>query len=194
MKFLSLLTVLMMWPVIAQAALERYDFDKAHTQIVFFVDHLGFSNSHGYFTDFEGHFNFDEANPISGGIEISIKTASINMVDDTKWNNNMRSADFFDVEKFPTMDFKSTGVELTGDKTAKLSGDLTLLGVSKPVVLDVAFNKVGKNPFSGKQVAGFSARGMIKRSDFGMNYGLPMIGDDVELRIEVEGILHNSEE
>lgn len=109
-------------------------------------------------------------------------------MDDEAWDTHLKSKDFFDVEKFPDMVFKGTTIEITGDKTAKINGELTLLGVTKPVTLDTVFNKAGKHPFSGKYVAGFSAVTNIKRSDFGMEYGLPMIGDDVNIHLEVEGI------
>ena len=170
----------------AMAAAERYSFDKAHTQILFFVNHLGFSYSQGEFHDYDGHFTFDQENPASSEIDVTIKTASIDM-DDEKWDAHMKNKDFFDVEQFPNMTFKSTAIEVTGDNTANITGDLTLLGVTKPVVLAVTHNKTGKHPFSGKTVSGFSATTTVKRSEFGMTYGLPGVGDDVEIRIEVEG-------
>ena len=183
----SALFSLILFPVSAQAAGERYSFDKAHTQILFFVNHLGFSMSQGEFLGYDGHFVFDQENPAASSIEVEIQTASIDM-DDEKWDTHMKDADFFDVENHPVMSFKSTGIEITGEKTANITGDLTLLGVTKPVVLATTFNKAGKHPFGDKYVAGFSAITMIKRSEFGMMYGLPMIGDDVEVRIEVEGV------
>ncbi len=171
----------------ANAQIENYSFDKAHTQILFFVNHLGFSNSQGEFLDYDGHFIFDRGELDKSSVEITIQTASIDM-DDEKWDAHMKNEDFFDVEKFPTMTFKSTGIELTGENTANITGDLTILGVTKPVVLTTVHNKSDKHAFSGKFVAGLSATATIKRSDFGMNYGLPMIGDDVQIRLEVEGI------
>ena len=84
------------------------------------------------------------------------------------------------------MTFKSTAIEVTGDNTANITGDLTILGVTKPVTLNTVHNKSGKHPFSGKDTTGLSATATIKRSDFGMVYGLPLVGDDVEIRIEVE--------
>lgn len=171
----------------AQAA-EEYSFDKTHTQILFFVSHLGFSMSQGEFLDYDGGFIIDRDAPENSSVEVSIKTASIDM-DDDKWDAHMKNDDFFDVEQFPEMTFKSDGVEMTGENTANVTGDLTLLGVSKPVTLSVVHNKSGFHPYSGKNVAGFSATGMIKRSDFGMDYGLPSVADDVEIRIEVEGVL-----
>tara|TARA_B100001989_G_scaffold246381_2_gene217215 strand:+ start:779 stop:1402 length:624 start_codon:yes stop_codon:yes gene_type:complete len=166
---------------------EHYEFDTVHTQIIFFVDHVGFSKSEGEFTDFGGHYILDRKNPENSSVEVTIDTASIDM-DDEKWDAHMKNEDFFNVEKFPEMTFKSTGVNVTGDNTAEITGDLTLLGVTKPVTLNVTHNKSDKHPFSGKFVSGFSATANLKRSEFGMNYGLPAIGDDVEIRIEVEGI------
>ncbi|MCB1529400.1 MAG: polyisoprenoid-binding protein [Rhodospirillales bacterium] len=171
----------------ARADVERYDFDKAHTQILFFVNHLGFSNSQGEFHDYDGFIEFNREEPEKSKVEVTIRTSGIDM-DDEAWDTHLKSKDFFDVEKFPDMVFKGTTIEITGDKTAKINGELTLLGVTKPVTLDTVFNKAGKHPFSGKYVAGFSAVTNIKRSDFGMEYGLPMIGDDVNIHLEVEGI------
>lgn len=171
----------------ANAQIETYNFDTAHTQILFFVNHLGFSNSQGEFHEYEGNFTFDRAQPENSKIDVSIKTASIDM-DDEKWDAHMKNEDFFNVEKFPDMTFKSTAIEVTGENTANIVGDLTLLGVTKPVTLAVTHNKSDKHPFSGKFVAGFSAEATIKRSEFGMNYGLPAVGDDVRVVIEVEGV------
>jgi len=186
MKYL--LTVLAMAFLVtpAHAQIERYEFDKAHTQILFFADHLGFSTSQGEFHDYDGFFEFDRTKPKNSKVEVTIQTASIDM-DDEKWDNHMKNEDFFHVEKFPTMTFKSTDIEVTGDKTAKITGDLTMLETTRPVTLDVTFNKAGVHPFNKKYVAGFSATSSLKRSDFGITYGLPMIGDQVDLMIEVEG-------
>ncbi len=171
----------------AFAQIEKYEFDKAHTQILFFVNHLGFSMSQGEFHDYDGHYVFDRGEPAKSKIDVTINTDSIDM-DDEKWDTHMKNKDFFDVENHPTMTFKSTAIEVTGENTAKISGDLTLLGVTKPVILDVTHNKSGVHPFSGKYVAGFSGATTIKRSEFGMTYGIPGVGDDVEVRLEVEGV------
>lgn len=184
--FLAALSVAFLSGFCGQAQAEQYTFDKAHTQIIFAVNHLGFSNSHGKFLEFDGGFSFDEAAPENASVNVAIKTASIDM-DHEKWNAHLSNEDFFNVEKFPEMTFKSTAVEVTGDNTADVTGDLTLLGVTKPVTLSVTHNKSGKHAFSGKYVSGFSATGTLKRSDFGMNYGLPAVGDEVALIIQVEG-------
>ncbi len=176
----------------AHAAADKYVLDKPHTQIVFIADHLGFSRSVGKFTDYTGGFIFDTVDPVKSSAEVTINTNSLEL-NDAKWNEHMKSADFFNVAKFPTMTFKSTKIEKTGDKAAKITGDLTLLGVTKPVTLDVTHNNSARHPFSGKFVSGFSATGKIKRSDFGMSYGLPAIGDEVTLMIEVEGLREDAE-
>ncbi len=171
----------------AHAAPEKYEFDKDHTQILFFVNHLGFSNSQGEFHDYDGGFTFDAENPENSSIDVTIMTDSVDM-DDEKWDDHLKNADFFHVEKYPEMTFKSTAIEVTGENTGKVTGDLTLLGVTQPVVLDVTFNKADTHPYSGKFVAGFSGSTTIKRSEFGMEYGLPAVGDEVTVRLEVEGV------
>lgn len=171
----------------AMAEIQTYKLEKPHTQIIFSVNHLGFSHSYGKFTDFDGTIVFDRGEPEKSKVDVIIKTASLDL-EDEKWNEHMKGADFFNVEKFPDMTFKSINVLKTGEKTGKLSGELTILGVTKPVTLDVVFNKADKHPMKDINMAGFSASGKIKRSDFGMNYGLPMVGDDVNLIIEVEVI------
>jgi len=168
-------------------AADRYYFDKVHTQILFFVDHLGFSKSQGEFLDYEGYFEFDPAKPQASKVQVTIKTASLDM-DDTVWETKLLGSEFFKAKKFPNMVFTSTSIEVTGENTGKLKGNLTLLGKTNPVELDVIFNKAGIHPISKNYVAGFSATAQIKRSDFGMMYALPIVGDEVELRLEIEGI------
>jgi polyisoprenoid-binding protein YceI len=171
----------------AMAEVETYKLEKPHTQVIFSVNHLGFSHSYGKFTDYEGTLVFDRGQPEKSKVDVTIKTASLDL-EDEKWNEHMKGADFFNVEKFPDMTFKSINVLKTGDTTGKVSGELTILGVTKPVTLDVTFNKADKHPMKDVLMAGFSASGKIKRSDFGMNYGLPMVGDDVNIIIEVEAV------
>lgn len=176
----------------AHAAVDHYVLEKPHTQIVFLADHLGFSHSVGKFTDYTGQFTFDTADPEKSSVDVTINTSSIEL-NDPKWNEHLKGADFFNVEKFPTMTFKSTKIEKTGDNTANITGDLTLLGVTKSVTLAVKHNNSARHPFSGKYVSGFSATGKIKRSEFGMGYGLPAMGDEVDLIIEVEGLREDAE-
>lgn len=193
MKYLWMLMMLCFVGVQpARAQIEIYEFDKAHTQILFFVDHLGFSKSQGEFHEYDGGFTFNRDEPEKSKVEIAIQTSSIDM-DDEKWNDHMKNADFFNAEKFPTMVFKSTNIEKTGDKTGIITGDLTILETTKSVTLDAVFNKADVHPFNKKYVAGFSAKTKIKRSNFGMKYGLPLLGDEVDIMIEVEGFRQNSE-
>lgn len=190
-KFLMLSFLLTTGSLVAHAAGtdadHYYKFDKVHTQIIFFVDHLGFSKSEGEFLDFDGGFVFDPENPEDAKVHVIINANSVTM-DDQKWTDHVKNADFFDVPTFPEIEFKSHSVSVLGDNFAEVTGDLTLLGVTKPVTLEVTYNKSGVHPYSKKFVAGFSATASLKRSDFDMVYGLPGIGNEVEIRIEVEGI------
>lgn len=170
------------------ASAKTYNLDAAHTAIVFRVNHLGFSNAFGRFTDFAGTLDFD-GDWTTGKVDLTIQTASIDTAAE-KRDDHLRSPDFFNAAEFPTMQFVSTGVTKNGDNTGKLSGNLTLLGVTKAVTLDVTFNKVGPHPdprMAGIEVAGFSAQTTVKRSEFGMKTFLPGIGDDIKIWLEVEG-------
>ena len=176
-------------PLFTYAAPQEFEIDKTHTSIMFSVSHFGFSKVIGRFNDFSGNYTFDDANMLSGKVDLTINTTSIDTGMD-KRDEHLRSPDFFDVEKFPTMTFTSTKVKKIGKNSAKVTGDLTLLGVTKPVTLDVKFNKLGEYPmpqYKGIPVAGFSVHGKIKRSDFGMKTFLGPIGDEIELMIETEG-------
>lgn len=170
-----------------QAAPLHFTLESPHTQIIFNVSHLGFSHSYGKFTGYSGHITFDPEAPAASSVEVSIDAKSLEL-NDAKWNEHVRGADFIDAEKFPAITFKSTKIDVTGEKTANITGDLTLHGVTKPVVLAATLNKLDKHPMSGKNVAGFSATASLKRSDFGISYGLPNVGDEVNIIIEVETV------
>jgi len=165
---------------------DNYQLEPVHTQILFFCDHLGFSKSQGEFLNFSGSFSFDPNDVAASKAEISIETASIDM-DNQKWNDHMKNQDFFNVEQYPNMTFISTKIEPLTDKTMNIHGNLTILDHTEAVVLHATHNKSAKHPFSGKYTAGFSATTHVKRSLFGMTYGLPALGDDIEIRLEVEG-------
>ncbi len=171
----------------AQAAPVPYEIDMSHTNALFDVSHLGFTTMLGRFGELEGTLAFDEENIENSKVDIVIKTASIDTFHQ-KRDDHLRSPDFFNTAEFPEMTFSSTEVVKTGDQSAKLIGDLTLLGVTHPVELDLVVNKVGVHPFNKKHVAGFTATGIIKRSQFGMTFGVPMIGDEIALRLELEGV------
>lgn len=170
-------------------AADRFVIDPQHSNIVFLVNHLGYSRMVGQFQEFSGEFNFDHGAPANGSVAVAIQTASVD-TDHEKRDEHLRSPDFFNAAEFPEMTFESTALEKTGDNTGRISGDLTLLGVTKPVTLDVTFNKVAPHPlpqYGGVMVAGFSARGTLERSAFGMKTFIPAVGDEIELLIEIEG-------
>jgi polyisoprenoid-binding protein YceI len=176
-------------PVAAEAAAETFVIDPVHTNIVFVTSHLGFSRMIGQFQAFSGEFTFDDQAVKNSAVSVTIQTASVD-TDDQARDDHLRSPDFFNAAEFPEMTFASTAIERTGDKTGKITGDLTLLGVTKPVTLDVTFNQRAPHPlpqYNGVEVAGFSAATTIKRSDFGMSTFVPAIGDEIEIILEVEG-------
>lgn len=169
-------------------AADNYKIDPNHTNILFIVDHLGFANMIGQFQSFEGSFTFDGKSLEGASVKLTVKTDSVD-TDHEARDKHLRSPDFFNVQEFPEMTFVSTGFESTGEKTAKMTGDLTLLGVTKPLTLDLTFNKADKFPMDPNVfIAGFSAKGTINRLDYGMKYAAGAIGDNVGLWIEAEGI------
>ena len=166
-------------------AAEEFAFDHSHTHVLFFVDHLGFSTTQGEFMEFDGTLMLDTEAPENSSVTVTIDAASI----DTGYadrDEHLRTGDFFNVEEHPELTFTSTDVAVTGENTAEVTGDLTILGVTQPVTLNVTLNAIGPHPFNGATVAGFSATTTISRSDFGMDFGVPAIGDEIEIRIESE--------
>ena len=171
----------------AMAAPVTYQFDPDHSQVVFEYTHMGFSTSTGIINGLTGTLVLDAENPAASTVEATIPMAGLRTVAEAL-DGHLFGPDFFNTDKAAAVaTFKSTKVEPNGDKEAKVTGDLTLNGVTKPVVLDAKLNKIGKNPFD-KHVAGFTLSGTVKRSEFGMNYALPGVSDDVALNIEAEAI------
>lgn len=168
----------------AQAA-DKYDIDPTHTQVQFTYNHMGFSNITGRFDEVTGDFLFDAADPTKSSVSITIPVASISTGVD-KLDEHLLKADFFDATQFPTATFKSTGVTAAGEGKLAVAGDLTIHGVTRPVVLDVTINGVGEHPMRKLPAAGFDARATIKRSDFGVGAYVPAVGDEVTLSITVE--------
>ncbi|MAI62046.1 MAG: polyisoprenoid-binding protein [Micavibrio sp. TMED27] len=165
-------------------AADTYTLDPMHTAVTWHLNHFGFSNPSGKFMNADGVVVLDQENPAASKVNITIPVAAIDS-GVPKLDEHLKSKDFFDVEAFPTASFVSTKVEVTGENTAIVHGNLTLHGVTKPVDLDVKLNKLGENMMN-KETAGFSATAMIKRSDFGIVMYLPALSDDVRLDIEVE--------
>lgn len=173
-------------PLSAYAA-DTFAVDPMHTQTIFTINHLGYSMVTGNFHDINGRVSLDEQRPNDSSVDITIQTASIDTGVPAR-DKDLRSAGFFNVDKFPTMTFKSTSVKQTGAKTADVMGDFTLLGVTKPVTLKVTLNREAADQMRNAVVAGFTATTTIKRSEFGMKAYLPYIGDDVNIVINAEGI------
>ena len=178
-------------PLASVAAPENYTFDPYHTFVNFSVDHLGFSTMHGRFNKSAGKMTVDHAAK-TGSLEITVETASVDTADSDKGSRprsrdeHLRQADFFNSAEFPRLTYKSTGVKFSGDNPTELDGQATLLGVTKPVTLKVDRWKCGANPMSKKAMCGGNASGSIKRSDFGMKFGIPALGDEVKLMVEFE--------
>lgn len=171
-------------PAASQVRAGAYALDKAHAKIIWSTSHFGFSTYYGEFTDFDAKLNLDPANPANSKLSVTVQTASVNG-HNPALEKHLQSADFFDVAKHPTATFVSTKVAPTSATTADVTGNFTLLGVTKPLTLKVTFNKAGEN-MAKTYVAGFSAEGVVKRSDFGMNYAVPGVSDDVKLLISGE--------
>lgn len=161
----------------------NYTIDPGHTYPHFKISHLGFSTMLGRFNTTEGKMTFDEAKG-TGSVEITIDANSIDTAHE-KRDKHLRSPDFLNTAEFPKITFKSTKASIKDGK-GTVEGNLTMMGVTKPVTLTVTHMKCGVHPFNKKELCGFDATAKIKRSDFGVNYGLPAIGDDMELIFEVE--------
>ena len=191
MRKLAILAVAAALPLAAGAAPENYTFDPYHTFVNFSVDHLGMSTLHGRFNKTAGKMVVDPAAK-TGSLEITIETASIDTGDGDKAarprsrDDHLRLADFFNSAEFPRMTYKSTGAKFSGDNPTELEGQATMLGVTRPVTLKVERWKCGANPMSKKAMCGGNASGSIKRSDFGMKFGIPALGDEVRLMVEFE--------
>ena len=186
-KRLALASLLALATFAAQAA-DTYTIDPTHTQVEFTYSHFGFSNITGRFDAIESEFLFDPADPTQSSVKVTIPVASISTGVE-KLDTHLLSADFFDAEKYPTAIFVSTGVTAAGEGQLKVAGDLTIHGITRPVVLDVTVNKVGEHPMAKTPAAGFDARTVIKRSDFGVGGYAPAVSDEVTIEITVESRL-----
>jgi polyisoprenoid-binding protein YceI len=164
---------------------EEYVIEKNHASVTWIADHFGYSHPSGKFTNIEGIITFDEKNPEKSLVDVVVKVESLN-TGLFKFDQHLKSADFFNVERYEVAKFVGTKITVTGKRTAKISGDLTIVGVTKSVTLNAKFNKSGISMITQKPTIGFSATGSINRSDFGLNYGLPGVADKVNLVIEVE--------
>jgi polyisoprenoid-binding protein YceI len=168
----------------APALAADYQMDKAQSAIVFTVDHMGFSRQTGVFRNFDAKLNIDTVRPDLAKLSVTIQTASIDTFD-AKRDLDLKSAAWFDVAHYPTITFVATRILRRGEVAADIYGDLTLKGVSRPIALTVALNRQGDNQV-GRPTLGFTATGRLKRSDFGLGPGGPLVGDEVTLTINSE--------
>lgn len=187
---LSLIAALAAAP--AFAAPETYTIDGGHANIVFSYDHAGFSSGVGMFSGYTGTVQFDQANPAASSVTVSFPVRSMF----TGWQerfDHFMSSDFFDAATDEELvSFTSTAIEVTGEKTAKITGDLTVNGITKPVVLDAVLNSQTDEypfpPFEGKKAIGFSATTTLLRSDYDVGAYVPYVGDELKVQISFEAM------
>jgi polyisoprenoid-binding protein YceI len=172
-------------PLSALAA-DSYTIDPLHTFPHFSINHLGFSTMQGRFDKTSGTATLDRAAK-TGSVEIAIESASVS-TGYSKRDEHLKSPDFFNAAEFPNITYKSTAMHFKGDTPASVDGNLTILGVTKPVTLTIESFNCGTNPMSKKDECGAAASAQIKRSDFGIKFALPAVGDDVKLVFEIEAI------
>ena len=163
----------------------RYRLDPAHGKITWSISHLGFSTYYGQFTEVAGELTLDPKEPGKSSVSVKIGTGSANALND-KLNAHLKTPDFLNVAAHPEATFVSASIEPTSPTTARVVGTLTLRGVAKPVSFDATFNQAGVNPVDKVYTVGFDGWAVIKRSEFGVNAFLPLLGDEVALRLEGE--------
>jgi len=170
----------------ALAAPEKYTLDASHSQIVFSYNHLGYSTTYGMFSGFEGEIMFDEEDPAASSVNVSMPVMSMLTGWEKRFEHFM-SGDFFDASDDDMVSFTSTGINVTGDTTAEITGDLTVNGATKSVVLDAEMNKLAGHPMKdGQQWVGFDATTTLMRSDFDLGKFAPAVSDEVEVTISIE--------
>jgi polyisoprenoid-binding protein YceI len=176
----------------ARAAPERYEIDPDHATVAFLVQHLGYARTLGSFRKVSGSFTFDEATGALGDLRIDVDTASVD-TGHAKRDEHLRSGDFLDAAKYPRMTFRGAAAKRTGDRTWRIEGELELRGQRRPLVLEATWIRSAPYPIGPPllpkpYVLGASATGSLRRSEFGMTYGVAngMVGDTVELLIEIE--------
>ncbi len=178
-------SAMMLSTSMAQAQSGNFGIDSSHTSVIFVVSHLGFSDTYGRFNKTTGNVVWDGKAPETAKFDVTIDASSIDTAD-AKRDEHLKNADFFNVKQFPTITFKSTKVQASGDKVLVL-GDMTMHGVTKPVTLQLTKLKEGATPFNDYRV-GFRGTTTVKRSDFGMTNMLGGIGDEVAIMLSFEAV------
>lgn len=171
----------------AATAAEKYVLDSSHSQVLFSYSHFGASTTYGMFSGFGGEIMFDKDAPDASSVNVSMPVMSMF----TGWeqrDGHFMSDDFFGAAEGDLVTFASTSIEVTGDDTAMITGDLSMNDVTKSVVLDAKLNKAGDHPMAGKPWLGFEATTTLTRSDFGVGAFAPAVSDAVEVRISIEAL------
>jgi polyisoprenoid-binding protein YceI len=163
----------------------RYVLDPAHSKVTWSVSHMGFSTYVGQFSGVDGTLQLDSRNPARSTLQATVKTDSVGTFSDGL-DKHLKTADFLDTAKHPTATFRSKSLQLVDADTARITGNLTLRGVTRPVVIEADFTQAGVNPLDKTYSLGFDGEAVIKRSEFGVSYGLPAVGDAVTLRLAGE--------
>ncbi|SLN14151.1 hypothetical protein ROG8370_00328 [Roseovarius gaetbuli] len=170
----------------ALAAPQTYTLDPSHSQVVFSYNHLGFSTTYGMFAGFEGAISFDAEDPAASSVSVSMPLMSM-MTGWQKRFDHFMTEDFFGASEGDMVTFTSTAIEVTGDNTAKITGDLSMNGVTKAVTLDATLNQsLEAHPMNGKPWMGFDATTTLLRSDFGVDKFAPYVSDEIDVKISIE--------
>lgn len=188
MKRTALAFALTLAAGLALAAPKAYKIDPTHTDVTASWSHLGFSNPMAHFGQVDGTIVYDAAKPSASKVEVTIPLSGMTG-HVAKFDTHLRSKDLFEAETYPTITFKSTKVQASGKNKLKVTGDLTVKGITRPVVLDVTLNKAGPHPMAKKDAIGFDATTTLKRSDFNLGYAVPNVGDTVTIRITTEALV-----
>ena len=162
-----------------------YTIDPTHTATVFTWNHFGFSTPSANFSDIQGTISVDNAKPANSAVNVTIPLSSLN-TNVKALDDHLKAADFFDAEKYPNITFKSTKVQAVGQNKYKITGDLTVKNVTKPVVLDAVLNKQGVHPMTRAESIGFNATTSFDRSAFGVGAYVPNVGDKITVNITTE--------
>ena len=169
----------------AAAAPVAYTIDATHTDVIAQWNHLGFSNPTAHFGNVEGTIVYDADDVAASSVEVTIPLSGLNS-HVARFDEHLRNADFFDAAQFPVATFRSTAVEAAGEGRLKVTGELTIKGQTRPVVLDAVLNKAGPHPRSNRPTIGFDATATVLRSEFGLGRGAPAVSDEVQIRITTE--------
>jgi polyisoprenoid-binding protein YceI len=181
----ALLLLALLAPRPASAAPERYELDPVHSRIVFLVSHAGFSRAIGTFSGLTGELHYDAKAPAGSRVEARVPIARLELGDE-KWRKRILDPTFFDAEDFPYARFESTGVDASAAPKLRVTGTLELHGVRREVTLEADFNRLDRHPLTLRRTLGFSARTLLRRSEFGMLKWKNLVGDEVEVLIEIE--------